>query len=178
MATHCGASRWLWGGDGGCGRVCIARWAMVEAAGGDDGAPKGTFKPMVNRSAGESIRTDGMISGDDVRRTRGDDRGDVGDKKAPATTTAPSPPAAPAPAPAPAPASTPAPTPMPAPDIEGTCVKEVTALLRCVSSKRYANISSCKEEMRLLRKCCVDEGVSDFSVVKECKDSKKDKKAL
>lgn len=173
MAMH-RESRWLWGGEGGgvarpC--VCIARWAMVEDAGGDDGAPKGTDKLIDNRSAGESNRTDEMSSGDDVRRTRGDERGDIRDKNAPATSTAPSPPA-PAPAPAPSPA------PAPAPDLEGTCVKEVTALLRCVSSKRYANISSCKEEMRLLRKCCVDEGVSDFSVVKECRDSKKDKKTL
>ena len=53
-------------------------------------------------------------------------------------------------------------------DAEGTCAKEVAALLRCVSSKRYANISSCKEEMRALRKCCVDEGVREFAVVREC----------
>ena len=47
---------------------------------------------------------------------------------------------------------------------EGLCVEYVQKLLRCVAGAKYANISSCKEEMRALRKCCEDNNVRDFSV--------------
>ena len=47
---------------------------------------------------------------------------------------------------------------------EGLCVEYVQKLLRCVASAKYANISSCKEEMRELRKCCEENNVRDFSV--------------
>ena len=50
---------------------------------------------------------------------------------------------------------------------EGLCVDYVQKLLRCVAGAKYANISSCKEEMRALRKCCEENNVRDFSVYRE-----------
>ena len=50
---------------------------------------------------------------------------------------------------------------------EGFCVEKVRKLLQCVAGAKYVNISSCKEEMRALRKCCEDNDISDFSVQRE-----------
>lgn len=55
-------------------------------------------------------------------------------------------------------------------DNDKNCLKEVGLLLQCVSSRKYANISSCKEEMKALRECCVKHEIKNFAVVKECSD--------
>ena len=52
------------------------------------------------------------------------------------------------------------------------CSAEISALLSCVSGENYANISSCKEQMRALRECCVQNNIKNFHVVKECTNSR------